>query len=70
MENDFPYCSSKLYVLGTQKNCLDETVLLSTKAYVVTDEKENNRNFTLNKFAKLCNYMPGSERVKLFLVYV
>ena len=30
-ENYFPYFSTKTYVLGTQKNRLDETVLLSIK---------------------------------------
>ena len=29
--NYFLYFSSKTYVVGTQKNCLDETVLLSTQ---------------------------------------
>ena len=30
LENYVLYFSSKTYVLGTQKNCLNETVLLST----------------------------------------
>ena len=30
-ENDFSYSSTKTYVVGTQKNRLDETVLLSTQ---------------------------------------
>ena len=31
------YFSSKTYVVGTQKNRLNETALLSTKKYVKTD---------------------------------
>ena len=34
--------------MGTQKNCLNETVLLSTQTHVQTDGKENNYNFTIN----------------------
>ena len=30
-QNYFSYYSSKIYVVGTQKNRLDETVLLSTQ---------------------------------------
>ena len=33
----FSYSSTKIYVVGTQKNHLNETVLLSTKTYVKTD---------------------------------
>ena len=36
-ENYFLYFSSKTYVVGTQKNRLNETVLLSTKTYAKTD---------------------------------
>ena len=32
------YFSTKRYVVGTQKNRLNETVLLNTKAYFRTDE--------------------------------
>ena len=35
----FSYFSTKTYVVGTQKNCLNETVLLSTKTYVKTPVK-------------------------------
>ena len=31
IENDFSYFLTKTYVLGTQKNLLNETVLLSTQ---------------------------------------
>ena len=31
LENYFLFFSSKTYVVGTQKNCLNETVLLSTQ---------------------------------------
>ena len=31
MKNYFCYFSNKTYVVGTQKNCLSETVLLSTQ---------------------------------------
>ena len=30
-ENYFSYCSTKTYVVGTQKNRLDETVILRTQ---------------------------------------
>ena len=36
----FSYFSTKTYVVGTQKNRLDETVLLSTTRYVKTDRSE------------------------------
>ena len=31
------YFSTKTYVVGTQKNCLNETVFLSTQKHVQTD---------------------------------
>ena len=31
IENYFPYSSTKTYIVGAQKNCLNETVLLSTQ---------------------------------------
>ena len=34
LENDFPYFSSKTYVVGTQKNRLNETVLFSTQKHM------------------------------------
>ena len=43
----FFYFSTKTYVMGTQKNRLNETVLLSTKTHVKTDGQETNRNFML-----------------------
>ena len=46
-ENYFSYFSTKTYELGTQKNGLDKTVLLSTFKKCLTDGKENNNNFTL-----------------------
>ena len=39
--------------MGTQKNCLDETFLLSTKTYVKIDGKDTIYNFTLNFFVYL-----------------
>ena len=47
------YFSTKTYVVGTQENRLNETVLLSTKPYVKTDEQENIYNFTLKDFVYL-----------------
>ena len=37
----FSYFSTKTYAVGTQKNCLNETVLLSTKnmCYKLMDKK-------------------------------
>ena len=35
--SQFSYFSTKTYVVGTQKNRFDETVLLSTKTYVKID---------------------------------
>ena len=31
IKNHFPYFSTKTYVVGTQKNCLNEKVLLNTQ---------------------------------------
>ena len=47
MKNLFSYFSTKTYVVGTQKNRLNETVLLAPKTYVKTEEYENIYNFTL-----------------------
>ena len=44
------YFSTKIYVVGTENNRLNETVLMSTKTYVKTDEQENIFNFKL----KMC----------------
>ena len=41
-----------LYVVGTQKNCLNETVLLSTLTYIKTNRLENIDNFTLKNLVK------------------
>ena len=49
----FYYFSIKTYVVGTQKNRLNETILLSTKTYVKTDGQENIYKFTLKFFAYL-----------------
>ena len=38
LENYFLYFSSKTYVVGTQKNHLTETVLLSTQNICLTDK--------------------------------
>ena len=46
----FSYFSTKTYVVGTQKNRLNETVLLSIKTYVKTDGNENIYIFTLKNF--------------------
>ena len=54
MKNLFSYFSTKTYVVGTQKNRLNETVLLAPKTYVKTEEYENIYNFTL----KLCLSKP------------
>ena len=37
MKNSFSYFSTKIYVVGTQKNRLNETVLLNTQTYVKID---------------------------------
>ena len=47
------YFSYETYAVGTQKNPLNETVLLSTQTHVLIDEKENNYNYTLIKFPYL-----------------
>ena len=39
--------------MGTQKNRLNEKVLLSTQNTLFFDGKENNHNFTLKKVASL-----------------
>ena len=44
---------NQTYVVGTQKNHLNETVLLSTQTYVKSDGQENIYNFTLKKFIYL-----------------
>ena len=50
MKNWSSYLSTKTYVVGTQKNRLNETFLLSTKTYVKTDKLENIHYFTFNIF--------------------
>ena len=45
--NYLSYFSTKTYVVGTQNNRRNETVLLSTKLKVKSDELENILNFTL-----------------------
>ena len=46
----FSYFATNTYVVGTQKNRLNETVLLSNKTYAKNYEKENIHNFTLKVF--------------------
>ena len=48
-ETSFSYFSTKTCVMGTQKNRLNETVLLSTQNTC----EENINILTLKKFAKL-----------------
>ena len=50
------YFSTKTYVVGTQKNHLNEMVILSTKTFVKTDGLENIYNFTLKNvvYLNLC----------------
>ena len=50
-ENYFSYFSTKTYVVSTQKNRLDETVLLSTQNTCLNRLIKNNRTFTLNNSA-------------------
>ena len=52
-KNTFSYLSSKTYVVGTQKNRHNETVLLSTKKYDKTDRLENIYKFTLKHLVYL-----------------
>ena len=49
----FSYFSTKTYVVGTQKNHLNEMVLLRIQTYVQTDGLENIYNFTLKNFVYL-----------------
>ena len=49
----FSYFSTKTYVVGTQKNHLNETVLLSTQNNDKIDGEENVYNFTLKCFVYL-----------------
>ena len=44
LKKDFHF-TTKTFVVGTQKNRLNEIVLLSTKTYVETDGKKIIRNF-------------------------
>ena len=41
------------YIVGTQKNQLSETVLLSTETHVLTDEYENKYHFIPKLFVHL-----------------
>ena len=50
---NFLYFSFKTYVVDTQKNRLNETVLLALKTHVKIGVQENNYNFTLIKFPYL-----------------
>ena len=57
MENYFAYYLTKTYVVGTQKNRLNETVLLSTQNTCLNSWVENNYNFTLkNPYLDLWSY--------------
>ena len=51
----FLFPNQNIYDVGTQKNRLNETVLLSTqpKTYVKTDGQENIYNFMLQNFVSL-----------------
>ena len=49
LSNTLSYFSTKTYVVGTQKNRRNETVLLSTKLKVKSDDLENIYNFKLKK---------------------
>ena len=51
--NIFFHFSTKTYVVGTQKICPTERVLLSTKTNVLNDGYENIHIFTLKIFAYL-----------------
>ena len=46
----YSYFSTKTYVVGTQKNRLNETVLLSTKTHDSNDGLKNIYNFISKKF--------------------
>ena len=47
--NQLSYFSTKTYVVGTQKNHLNETVLLSTQNICLNDGYENICNFKIKK---------------------
>ena len=49
-EKRFSKFSTETYVVGTQKNRLNETVLLSTKKYANNYGYENIHNFMLKMF--------------------
>ena len=66
----FLYFSSITYVVGTQKNRINETVLLRTKkTNVKIDGQETMYNFTLMKFPylDLCQALFDIHRVSSFL---
>ena len=50
IKNYFSYFSTNTYVVGSQKNHLDEMVLLSTQTYVRTNGQDN---FILKKYVSL-----------------
>ena len=58
----FSYFSTKTYVMGTQKNRLNETVLLSAQIYVKTDRSKDMNIFTLKIFVHLVLYGKISDR--------
>ena len=37
LKSIFSYFSTKTYVVGTQRNCLSETILFSTRTHVLMD---------------------------------
>ena len=45
--NKYSYFSTKTYAVGTQKTRFNETILSSTRTYVITDGEENIYNFTV-----------------------
>ena len=49
VKNYFSYFFTKTYVVGTQKNSLSETVLLSTQNTCFNSEVEKNYNLMLKK---------------------
>ena len=58
LENCFLHFSSKTYVVGTQKNHLNETFFEHPKDMFIKMSKKEKYHFTLIKFPylDLCNY--------------
>ena len=69
----FSYFSTKTYVVSTQKNRLNETVLLSTQKHMLkligkeTNAILDSETILIWTYVLFCNYLADEERAGLFI---